>query len=304
MEEQKGWLALIWDFLNTPPPKPEIPIFTQAVEGVEGALSQWIAGQVLGVTQWLSTLLLYTPSAFLQSEAFKEIHGFVAALAYAGMVPVLAWAGIRTVVGKQTAEEAVRQVARFAVVPVGIHLTPPAVLMFLNLFNNLAGMILQAAPLNPEQALTPPVFDVTLLIFLALYVWLAVQLVKFYCYRNYAIAVLVALSPLMLLAWAVDEGHKFQRWQGEVMALLTTQVAHALQLVILVAMTVGAGSVAEEGVPIIAIQVGALMFMTRTPEWLKEYMHTVPEGLSMQGLRRNTLTVNRLLRRVKGVLKS
>lgn len=293
----------IWKILVEPPNKPEIPFLESGLDHLNSMTASWLSRQVMEVTRWITVLLLHTPTAFLESEPFQQVYGFMSTLAFGLTVPAIMWVGFQAIRGATTVEEGINQAIRFTLVPIGVHLLPRMVLLSLNLFNNLTRLVLDTSPIPPERALNPGVFSVTLILFLGLYVWLSIQLVRYYCYRNFALVVLVAFAPILFLTWAVDRGTRLTKWRDELIGLMTTQVVHALELVILVTMTVGAGSVADSGIPIIAIQVGALTFMVKTPEWLSGYIQTLPDWFPLRQPRLPSVTWTELMRRARGVFK-
>jgi hypothetical protein len=170
--------------------------------------------------------------------------------------------------------------------------------------NRLSLALLKAVPnVKIETVLAPSGLEIGLLIFTVIYLVMLVKLLLFYCYRNYAFLVMVALFPLILLTYVTGHINKIQRWIKELSTLLITQVIHALQLVILVSMTVVVGQTTRPGIPSILLQIGALMFMLKTPDWLAEYMHDTPDPIAAISKIRNTVDVSRITRRLADVKK-
>lgn len=273
-------LEALWRLLNTPPPDLEIPFLHDLVQQTETAFMQWVAQQVVTLISWLSTLLLTTPSVFLESPEFVRVHRLVALLAIAAMLPVLGWIGLRTILGGSLPDDVGGAVGRMICGALSLEIVPVAVRMAINLFNNLSSILLQALPtVTPDQVLHPSGLELGMILFVGMYVFLVMKLVLYYAYRNYALIVLVALSPLMLLLWSLPgQSDRMGRWVREITVLLTTQVVHAIQLVILVAMTVGTSGTAI-GFPLLLVQIGGLMFMAKTPTWLADYMQEAPNPL-------------------------
>jgi hypothetical protein len=293
-----------WKLLTTPPPKVEIPVLENFINNIDAGISQWIAKQLLSLTQLLSTFLLSTPTELLQSKAFHTVYLTTTAIAYAGILPAVGYIGIRALLGKMDADEVFKSLGRLILVPLGISLAPKMTILFLQIMNSLSLALIRATPgVKIDEALVPAGLEIGLLIFTAIYLVMLVKLLLFYCYRNYAFLVMVALFPLVLLTYATGHISKIQRWVKELVTLLITQVVHALQLVILVSMTVIVGRTTEPGVPSILLQIGALMFMLKTPDWLAEYMHDTPDPITAINKIRNTLDINRINRRLTDVKK-
>jgi hypothetical protein len=293
-----------WKLLTTPPPKFEVPALENVINNIDAGISQWIAKQMLSATQLISSLLLSTPSELLKSKPFETIYLTTTAIAYAGILPSVGYIGIRALIGKMDAEEVFKNLGRLILVPVGIKIIPGLVILFLNIMNRLSLILIKAAPdVGIEKALSPAGLEIGLLVFTVIYLVLLVKLLLFYCYRNYAFLVMVALFPLIIMTYATGHIDKIKRWVKELSTLLLTQVIHALQLAILVSMTLVAGSNSEAGIPLILLQIGALMFMLKTPQWLEEYMHDTPDPVTAISKIRNSLDVKKLVKGVSSIVK-
>ncbi len=298
----------IWQFLNTPPPKFEIPAIEKFMANCDSVISKWIAQQILNLTQVLDKYLLSTPVDLLHSKAFHMIYLLTTGIAFAALLPAVGVIGFKALNGKISGEEVLKQLGQLALVPLGIVIAPPIIIAFLTLMNTLARILVYATPLinDSDKILFPTGLELGLVIFTVIYIVLVIRLILYYCYRNYGLLFLVASLPLILLISAVGQAHRIQRWMKEMLALGVTQVIHALQLLILVAMTIVVGGNSEPGIPMICIQIGALLYMNKTPHWVEDYIHDAPDPVAVIEKARdlkNQLNPMKFFERVKDYVK-
>lgn len=299
-----NWEA-VWKFLNTPPPKPTIPALERLVSNFDNFLSRWIAEQILSITELFNTFLLSTPIEILQSRAFQKVYLVMLAIAYAAILPTVAYIGIKALLGHMDGEEVLKSLGRLVIIPIGVHIGPGIVTGFMGVMNTLARLLISATPMikASDQILSSTGLELGILIFTVAYLVLIFRLIMYYCYRNYALLFLTALFPLILLTYATGHTDKIQRWIREMTALLLTQVIHALQMVVLVAMTLFTGANSDPGIPLICVQIGALIFMNKTPQWLAEYIHDAPDPVAAVMRLKDMIDPSNFVRRVKNIVK-
>jgi hypothetical protein len=292
----------IWKFLNTPPPKPEIPALENFINQVDASFSKWIAEQIINFTKLLDQFLLSTPISLLESKAFHMVYLVSTGIALAGITPMVAVVGFKAMMGKMDGEEALKSLGRLALIPIGTFLAPGLIISFLKVMNALARILVYATPnINAKDNLFPAGLELGVLVFTVIYLVLVVRLLLYYCYRNYGLLFLVASFPVILLTYATGHIEKIRRWTKEMTALMLTQVIHAFQLLLLVVMTMIVGSGAEPGIPTICFQIGALLYMNKTPQWLADYIHEAPDPIAAAVKLKNSLDPTKLMRRLSSL---
>ena len=266
---------------------------------IEAKLILWATKQVAGLITWVSGIMLSTPLELLQSDAFNNLHNIMIKISLAFMVPILAWCGIRHIVGIDQASEVISTLTRMALVPILIKLIPWMIIMATEIFNKLSHMMTSNIKgFAPSEITNLQGAEVGILLFIVIYLYLVVRLILFYAYRNYAILALTLFSPFIVLMWAIPGGQdRLEKFKGEVISLLATQFLHSIQLVLLMGITVGIGGTSTGKTSVLLVQIGALMFMLRTPEWVESYLQL---GGSIGSGSIGNISVIRTIKRVLG----
>ena len=295
----------LWRLLTQPPPKVEIPLFSNLLDSMEDQLFQWISGHILSVTGQLSNLILYTPTDLLRSAEFQQVYNLVAGIALSLLLPVVGWIGFKHMVSDDESHELYVGLARVVAVPIFIKLAPYFANFVINIANSLAASFLSAQNgAKMGEALSPSSLQISLLIFLIIYLFLLLKLILYYCYRNYAILAFLLFSPLVIALWAIpSQTGKLDRLVKDFTSLLVTQVIHSIQLMLLIVMTTSVGRVVEPGFPLLLFQIGALQFMSTVPNWLRDYISEAPNPvIGLERAERYLMRPGRYLRRVKNAL--
>lgn len=270
----KDWF---WWLVTTPPNKQflEIPFFVELIDRSESAVFSWVAVQVMYVTQVFSSLLLSTPSEFILSQEFRDLYLFMNMVSLGMMLPIIGWSGLKNIMGRAEVEETVSLIYSLLYVPLYSAIAPAVLFLVINVGNNMAQLLLTVFLDVPvHEGLLPKTFQVGLFIFLVVYLVLLVRLIMFYCYRNYALLVLLVIAPVGFVFWSLPtQSKKMEKWAQEILSLIVVQVMHAVQLAILVTLTMGVNSITKNSSDVLFIQIGAMLFMISTPEWLKEYFY-------------------------------
>jgi hypothetical protein len=259
-----------------------VPANLDPVNWVEVKLVQWAAGQVMGLTAWLTSSLFTTPLWFLETSAFRDAYALMDLLATTAMVPIVAWVGLRLLAGERI-EALFSTMGRLALAPILVKITPGLMRLGASTFDSLTRSMLSAMKgLQPFSGSSDAVSaEGGLVIFLIIYALLATRLILWYAYRNFALITMLALAPVVFVLSAIPgHRHALAKWVSDVSAFLTTQVCHALELLILAAIVTRAADNAQgfQGyLATLMLQIGGLQFMVRTPDWLRDLFATPPQ---------------------------
>lgn len=283
-------LQTVWEWIlridaMTVPKKPDF--MAAGWQWGEQKLTEWLTQQVVQLTTWLGSILLSTPQVAMDSPGWQTVYRMVATAAYAAAVPVLAWVALQVVAGMQDHAALTGCVKRLVFMPIVVELTPRAVGAVMDLCNRVARAIVEANGAAQVPAANTQGAQLGLILLMVIvYGVLLMRLVLYYAYRYYAVMVLTALAPLAMLVWIAPGGeNRLTKWKDEIVALLVTQVVHALELLLLIVMTVGVGSAAQlQGFPLLTLQIGAVLYMLRTPELLREFMSRADPVAEIRGL--------------------
>lgn len=288
----------IWQFLNSPAPKVHIPLLEKGIDGLDNILAKWFGTQLINLTRIVSDALLITPTEILTCEAFRRIYTIMTFIAYAAILPLVGWIALKSITNKATPEDTLKSIGRLLLVPIGIKIMPQIVMLFLKIVNSLAQILINSTPVTINTALTAN-FEIGMILYLAIYLVLLITLIIFYCVRNYEILFMVSVFPLIILFYVLGQTEKMKKFTQKLSSLILTQLIYALQLVILVIMTTSLGGMNQK-IPLICVQIGALVSMIKTPSWLKEYMYDVPNPMSaLNKLKLKELNPTNWVKRVK-----
>lgn len=243
--------------------------------GIETRFVVWLGQMVGGALTNLSQMLLATPTVYLESEAFHLFYGRLAALSAILLMLVLLWYAVASIAGLYGDADLGGTATRLLLAALGTWATPALVGWLTGRANDVAWFLAaQAAHAadRPLLKMDPAVLEVTMVLFLVLYVFFALRLVLFFAYRQFALVALVALAPFVCLLGIIPgQAGRVMRWAEEIGYLLTTQMVHALQFMLLWLLTVGPQAPQGQGVTApLLFTLGGLAYMSETPSALRD----------------------------------
>lgn len=242
-------------------------------------------GMVGEVFAALADMIMITPP-ISANQAVMTCLTVVRTIAEALLVLAVVWSGVRGLLGLSF-KSVPSLLAETVLAITAMHLTPLLVDTVAGLVNGLVAPLMRATGGICEQlavrTLNPFATGTGLLAVMLAIVGVAVglKLLLDYYVRLIELYFLVVVSPMM---WAVGVSGGLRAiagtWAREVGVLLVTPLAHALQLLLMSAMLNGAQA---EGLGWhqTLLAVATLMFMVRTPAWLRRFVHQSPSPLAV-----------------------
>lgn len=250
----------------------------------------------VAVFDGLARMILVTP-AVQGNEPVARTLGVVRVLAGGLLVLAVMWSGLRGVLGLSF--KSLPMVAGQAVLALaGMSLTPLAVDTLTGLVNQVVGVVMGAAggAVALEVVKSPPGNGLAIILFWVVALAVGVNLLVGYYVRLVELYFLVAVSPV---AWVLAVGDQFRpvmgTWAREVAVLAVTPLAHSLQLLLLSAMLTGAAG-GPPSFEQLLLSLAALLFMVKTPTWLRRFIHASPDPVAALKQIVGALTLRRRLR--------
>jgi len=246
--------------------------------GWESFLAWATGGMVEEVLTRLGEMILSTPY-MCADRGLVQVYGVMRTLAEATLVLAVVWGGLRVVLGLSASSPA-HLVGQVLVAVLAMRLTPWLVDQFIWVANSLVGVVMAAVGgvgVLVRLSEGPHGSGLLYIVFWAIVVVLAVQLTIAYYVRLFEIMFLVATSPIMWVA-AVGNRDVAGLWVKELGVLLITPLAHSITLLLLTAVTIGAAG-SGGGLHETMLAAAALLFMSRTPAWLRRWVHQSPSPL-------------------------
>lgn len=260
---------LWWLNLGTPPPETK-KVTTSLLAPMIESLDKWFTESVLSGVDNLTSIivdaLLSTPLYFLNSRGFMSIYMYMAKLALVSLLPIIAWFGLKYMSGKMNENELIQSMKRIFILPMFILFSPFLIKKFIAVINKISIILLKTSTIGVTY---PKNLDLVMIIACIIYAYLMFKLLIYYSFRNFGIVFLVAISPLLYLLWSFPNRYdRFDMWVSEITTLFLTQLAHVVQLILLMSIT----RKGFDGIPSLIMQIGALLYMVKTPDWLAKYV--------------------------------
>ncbi|MFW6016076.1 MAG: hypothetical protein ACOCRK_06530 [bacterium] len=253
---------------GTPSENLQLDISFGLTEKLEQPIIDFILNQISNITGLLIDTMLSAPLYFLRLQEFSSIHLLITKLALAAILPFVAWQGFKLMSNMITVEQLQESLKRVLLMPLFALLSPPLITSILSIVNQISITLLNTTT-GAEQAFRPKTLEITLIIFVGIYLYLMVKLLLYYSFRNFAIIFLIAFSPALYLVWSIPgKFDKLDVWINELSSLFLTQVIHVIELLLLLSLV----RISSAGFQGLLIQIGALLFMVETPDWLGKYI--------------------------------
>ena len=255
----------------------------------------------------LSEWLLSIPIDFLMSPAFEEVYMLIVRMAILlSAIPTLVL-GFKVLTGRCNNKQAVNTLKKLLLLPIFSIASPLLIRLFASKAEKISRVINEGVNLiQLSEGVSLAAFGITSLVLSVIFVFKLISLLLYFAQRNFKLLMLIIFAPLLYLFWSMPE-HKGQmkRWESEVVLLFSTLIAHSIELLVLYYITIGVGLSNIESrsqfVSVLLTQVGALIFMDKTPQWLSKYIaNTGYEGYL---LKKRSKDVWNILKRIAGKVK-
>lgn len=245
---------------------PKIPIVSNLTGYLADSISQLIINTIMRASGILSRILLTTPIQVLCSDQFTSFYCTIQRLVIIAFLPIIGWVFMSTITGKIRERDAIASIIRLCVASIMMNLVIPFIVALLSLTNRIVSILTQSFDIMPSTSQTT---DIAMAIFFVIYMFFLYKLIIYYCYRNYAILAESINFIFISILWATGKTKALDKWFKKIIKLVIIQLAHTIQLILMTFM-VSAGSMS------FFLQIGGLIYMYKTPEWLDEYIDNVP----------------------------
>lgn len=283
---EQGFLAL--------PAKPNIEsVIDNAFLRGEARVVAWLTEKVTDVTASVAGTLLHTPTAFLESESFRQVYGQVVVMADVLLLPMVAGYGLATVLGWHEDTEGVAK--RLATAALAINVAPTGVRWLVEVGNALAAYVASGATIVSPIINDPRGAETGLLLFLVIYAYLIVKIALQAARRTFGLVGWTALAPVVWMSsFLPGQEHRGQWWLGKVFGLVAEQVAVAVELALMVRLTMTPSVAAVPPAQVFLFQAGALLFAAETPSIVQEWVATGAQPKNLGRAALDLLTLRRL----------
>lgn len=258
----------VWRFLNDDPEfKLLEPLSDALTSFIDGKILKAIYQGIIGLIQFLQRIILTTPSDYMKTSAFWEIYRIMMMLSLAVIFIVILVLAFLKLSGYKL-ETAINKLIPFPVLAI---VAPYVLLRFVDIFNRITRLII-----NTDGIVIPEVTTggsiAGILLFMAAFAILSIKLIFFYAKRMIKIILFAVLFPVIYAFWVLPFYNSINRWVDEIFTLLFSQVIHALILLILGTVIMGASEI--NNTMTIVYQVGALGVMNEVEGMINNFFGT------------------------------
>lgn len=237
------------------------------MKDINNKVVEFIVDQITNISDLLINLMLEMPLKFMSSKGFQDLYLMITKITLVTISPIVMFFGFKMVMGKISDSELWESIKRYFFLPFFVVAMPVIVKRMIFLVNRISNILLDST--QAQFLFYPEQLEPELLLLAIIYAIYLTKMLLWYSTRNIKLLYLIIVSPLLYLLWSFPgKFEKFQKWTHEILALLITQIAHIIQLLILLIITnTGIGGFEE-----MVMQVGALILMTQTENWLSGYI--------------------------------
>lgn len=277
-------------FLTSVPTKPQIDAGTWNLEGKAVA---WLIEKLTGVTSSVAGTLLHTPTVFLESEAFTTIYRQVVLMADSILLPVVAGYGLAVVMGWHEDTEGV--VKRLATAALVINAAPVGVRWLVEAGNALAAYVASGAAIAAPIINDPRGAETGLILWVLVYLYLIMRVALQSARRTFGLVAWTALAPFIwMFSFLPGQAHQGTRWISKVVGLVVEQVAVAIEMALMVRLTMTPAIANVPAGQVLLFQAGALLFAAETPAIAQEWVATGAQPRDLGKAAMDLLTLRRL----------
>lgn len=239
------------------------------MKDLNNKIVEFIVDQITSISDLLINLMLELPLKIMNLKGFQELYLFITKITLVIIGPVVMYFGFNMIIGKISDQELWESIKRYLFLPFFVVCSPVIIKRAIFIVNKISNILLNS---TQSQFLYYPKELEPELIFLAIiYAIYLMKILLWYSTRNIKLIYLIIVSPLLYLLWSFPgKFEKFGDWIHEITSLLFTQVAHIIQLLILLMIT----NTSMGGFEELVTQVGALILMTQTESWLSGYFES------------------------------
>lgn len=280
---------------------PQKPGLDQMIDektwSIEGKAVAWLIQKITGVTSNVAGTLLHTPTAFLESPAFTGIYRQVVLMADAILLPAVAGYGLAVVLGwREDTEGVVKRLATAALV---INAAPIGVRWLVEAGNALAAYVASGAAIAAPIVNDPRGAETGLILWVLVYLYLVMRVALQSARRTFGLVAWTALAPLVwMFSFLPGQAHRGSQWISKVVGLVIEQVAVAIEMALMVRLTMAPAIADVPAGQVILFQAGALLFATETPAIVQEWAATGGHPRDLGKAAMDLLTLRRLRQQV------
>lgn len=236
-------------------------------------LIDWITTQLIKIATLIPDLLLSTPLSFIKSDGFDYIYNIIFVLSCSISAAIVTYQAFKIALGKITVDQFIDHFWKVLLLPVFSYFAVDIVSFFITQANSLTEAIVNTvyhvSPSSSDSVFTSTLTQWSFILFIPAYLWYVFKLFLYYAWRNFRILELSMYAPAIYLIDCIpSHTGKISMWINELNSLLLTQVAHALQYLLLALVTVHAG----DNPLMFLTQIGCLMSMDKTTKLIKRYI--------------------------------
>lgn len=249
-------------------------------------LENWIMENIINsldkLTGFLVDVMLKSPLFFLNTNTFEMIYySTIAKFSVMMSLPVGAFVFLKMLAQKTPSNQIKESMIRIFLMPVFIGLSPVVLKKLLKLVTDISHTLYNTSVINQNLQIGGGLDRAVLIIASIVYIFLLGKLTLYYSFRNFGIIFLLMISPFLYLFWCIPgRFDKINVWLEEITSLFVVQIIHIIQFLILLGLIK-----VSSGLEGVLLQIGALLFMSRTPEWLQKYIGgnvSVPSNIEIK----------------------
>jgi hypothetical protein len=242
------------------------------------------------IFQPLSAKLFFTSTRIIDSAGFANLYSIFTKLSISFLILVFLYNGFKNILGKQATPFAVLLIKAVAGIAY-LSVVPWAIKSIIWFNNQLCSIVINSVG---AKGIFSPVLDpsfaiVHLIIFIIIFIIFSIRLLFYYFGRDYLITLLLLIAPFMWFMWTEDDlKHNTYLWIKHFLVIIFTQFVHCIQIAIFSVIIIGIGGVAEgfwENTEAVIFSVVAMIYMVRTPDFVRGFVHEMGAGNMMGGLK-------------------
>lgn len=242
-------------------------IVNTAFSNMNNRIIQWIVNQIISISDLLIDIMLEIPLKYMNSPGFKQLYLTITKLTFVIIAPIIMYFGFKMLTGRISEQELWESIKRFFFLPFFIILTPIFTRESILIVNRISNTLLSTS--QQQIALYPEEIGAEFILITVIYSVYLTRILLWYALRNAKLIFLILTSPLLYLMGSLPKHFQIlAKWQKDIVTLLLTQIAHIIQILILVTVTRIDIGVFEE----MLFQVGCLILMSKTENWLVEQL--------------------------------
>lgn len=238
----------------------------------------------------LSTKLFHTSTSIIDSNAFSDLYNFFTKFCTMLIILIFIWNSFKLILGKEATPfltiftKSVIGIAYLKIVPTLIK----AVIWF---NNQLCKQVIDFVGGEKvfEQILNPNFASLHMILFILIFIVYMIRLVFYYFGRDYLITLLALIAPFMWFLWIEDDlKQSASLWYKNFMILIFTQFVHCIELSVFSVIIISIGGSSESiwgNIQSVIFAIIAMMYMVRTPDFLKSFTSNLSTGISLGTLK-------------------